>query len=60
MYEKTNKWLVGLEPRSLCLEVQRTTHWASKSVGYNLEMDTYIELVTPLITSKTTPSFQFT
>ena len=34
--------LVGLEPRSLRLEVQQTTHWASNSDGYNLEIWIYL------------------
>ena len=40
-YEK-NMILVGFEPRVLRLEVQRTTHWASNSDGYNLEIWIYL------------------
>ena len=34
--------LVGLEPRDIRLEVQRTTHWDSNSDGYNLEIWIYL------------------
>ena len=34
--------LVGLEPRTLGLEIQGTTHWARNSDEYNLEIWIYL------------------
>ena len=40
--QKQHMTLVGLEPRTLHLEVQWTTHWASNSDGNNLQIWIYL------------------